>query len=100
MTESYTRTEDGLKRWYKDPEFRTMHREDGPAYDSPSAKAWLINGKFHREDGPAIEWYTREGKLAAYAFYIDGTKFDRRCDWLEGLDKITQASREQLSYEL
>ena len=30
------------------------HREDGPAYESPSGhKEWCIDGKYHREDGPA-----------------------------------------------
>ena len=46
------------------------HREDGPAYESPSGhKEWCIDGKYHREDGPARiwsngdEWYYLNGKV-------------------------------------
>ena len=47
----------GDKLYYKDKEFKILHREDGPAYEgSGGSKAWFINGKNHREDGPAFEW--------------------------------------------
>ncbi len=56
------------RRWYNDQ--HELHREDGPAVDSNSYKAWYINGQRHRTDGPAVtsasilstEWW-EEGML-------------------------------------
>lgn len=34
-----------------------LHREDGPAEESPNGtKIWRQNGLIHRKNGPAIEW--------------------------------------------
>jgi hypothetical protein len=38
---------------YKDREFKTLHREDGPAYKDWEVVQYHINGKLHRTDGPA-----------------------------------------------
>jgi hypothetical protein len=39
--------------WAKNGE---LHRENGPAVSTYSAKKWYQNGKRHRLDGPAIEF--------------------------------------------
>ena len=51
--------------YYKDPERRVLHREDGPAVHFKNGyEAWYINSQLHRLDGPARtysngkkEWY-------------------------------------------
>jgi hypothetical protein len=43
----------GEKQWYKEG---NLHREDGPAIESPDGKkSWHKEGKHHRLDGPAFE---------------------------------------------
>ena len=51
--------------YYRDPERRVLHREDGPAVHFKNGyEAWYINSQLHRLDGPARtysdgqqEWY-------------------------------------------
>jgi hypothetical protein len=34
-----------------------LHREDGPAIESPDGSTfWYREGKMRRQDGPAVEW--------------------------------------------
>lgn len=44
-------------RYFKDPDYKILHRIDGPAVIFTNGdKIWYINGKIHRNDGPAIEF--------------------------------------------
>lgn len=44
----------GSTFYYKDPDMRILHREDGPAHIADNgALAWYRNNKIHRMDGPA-----------------------------------------------
>ena len=86
----------GNKYWYKDPEMKILHREDGPAIEYASGtkewyrggllhrkdgpaievpngtKIWCLDGKNHREDGPAIEWF--DGNKSWWLFDAKYTK--------------------------
>ena len=60
-------TDNGTKRWYLKGK---LHREDGPAYESPNgSKFWFLNDKPHREDGPAYE-YANGTKV----WFLDGNQ--------------------------
>lgn len=47
----------GRWEWYKDDNFSTLHRVDGPAvvYEISGTQEWWADGVQHREDGPAVE---------------------------------------------
>jgi hypothetical protein len=47
------RIDDPTMIWYVDGK---IHRENGPAIDSPKYTFWYLHDKLHREDGPAIEY--------------------------------------------
>ena len=57
----------GVTRWRN--EKGQLHRDSGPAVESPHYEQWCQNGICHREDGPAREWASGtkwwyvEGKL-------------------------------------
>jgi hypothetical protein len=53
-----------------------LHCTDGPAYISPSCKAYLQNNKFHRLNGPA---YTEGGVERYFIEDIEYTKEDFLC---------------------
>lgn len=54
-----------ITTYYKDPEKRILHREDGPTVIAPDYTAWYIDNRRHREDGPAYE--TEEGYKGWFA---------------------------------
>ena len=48
----------GDTRWYKDPDRKVLHRENGPAIEwVTGTKEWWQDGLQHRTGGPAIEWF-------------------------------------------
>lgn len=47
-----------------------LHREDGPAVETPAMRFWALYGKWHREDGPAIE-YDISG---TYQWWLNGNQ--------------------------
>lgn len=55
--------------WKKRDHF---HRENGPAYDSPILKRWMIKGEFHNANGPAIQNFSDDGKLVSESYYQNG----------------------------
>lgn len=57
-----------MRLWFD--EDRRLHREDGPAVESPlGSKAWYRHGVEHREDGPAVEYH-----FGTMHWYLDGAK--------------------------
>lgn len=98
---SFVITSGTVTRYFEDSSVRVMHREDGPAYDSPSVKAWIVHGHFHREDGPAIERYNEFGVLYKEEYYLSGN--DRRLkkeEWEVEMQSRVTSSSPPLSYEL
>jgi hypothetical protein len=68
MSETYIRIEkDGSKSYYKDPEMTILHREDGPAIESPNRTVWYKDNTIHRKDGPAVV-----DKFAGERWYLNG----------------------------
>lgn len=79
--------------YYKDPEMKIPHREDGPACEwYVGYKEWWVDGKRHRLDGPACDY---ENKCRSW--WIDGVLSRRdgpaiECPngnkewWIEGED--------------
>jgi len=44
---------DGSKEYWQNG---VLHRENGPAIDTPRKKIWFWEGRKHRDDGPAVEY--------------------------------------------
>jgi hypothetical protein len=45
------------KEWYRNPDMKYLHREDGPAVEySDGSKEWYLNGRRHREGESAVEF--------------------------------------------
>jgi len=67
---------------YRD-EFGELHREDGPAIDSPKGKSWFKHNKRHNANGPAIinEWGGEE-------YWLDGMHFEKKEEWLKAVRKL------------
>ncbi len=56
MAKYYVEANTNGTHWYKDPEMKIHHREDGPAIEWANGnKEWYKDGKFDRVGGPAIE---------------------------------------------
>ena len=75
MQKYYVRVrENGNTYWYSDPEYKILHRLDGPAVETPDGfKAYYQNGKPHRLDGPAI---IDPNKVEDY--WIDGVYYTKK----------------------
>ncbi len=80
--------------WYKDPEMKIRHREDGPAMEWINGdKSWWIDGKVHRLDGPAIEHAT-----GIKYWFKDGERLTKE-EWevaIRPVEELTVAQIEQL----
>ena len=75
----YRKQDDYTKRksivtYFKDPDHKIVHREDGPALESrDDYQLWMGNNKPHRIDGPAYFGDFYGGKYNLIHWYIDGT---------------------------
>lgn len=86
--------------YYKDPEYKILHREDGPAQiwtmktNEPPTTAWWVNGKRHRIGGPAyenglgdVEWFVdnvRHREDGPAVTRVNGTKATKTW-WINGI---------------
>lgn len=88
---------DGNKCYYKDAEFKILHRENDPAIEcADGSKEWYINDKLHREDGPAIEcangdkfWYINDKRHREDGPAIEWANGSKR--WYLKGEKLTEA---------
>lgn len=58
MKTQYIEKSDEGTFYYADKKMTKLHREDGPAIESPDGEEWWVNGRRHNEDGPAVAWTT------------------------------------------
>lgn len=71
---------DGSKYWYCDGR---LHREEGPAIETESYRAWFIEGDLHRLDGPAIEWSNGMGD-----YYLFHKKYTDKKEWEKAMKSL------------
>jgi len=59
-------------RYYKDPDYRILHREDGPAEKyADGEEHWVQNNRYHRLGGPSAKYNTGTRR-----WHVDGVLID------------------------
>lgn len=71
----YIQTMGDVKYYYKDRGHTILHREDGPAIETPVTKVWFKNGVRHREGGPSYtdDFGAQEWNKNGYLHREDGS---------------------------
>lgn len=68
----------GDKKWFND--LNQLHKEDGPALITSTAKYYFFCGELHRTDGPAVISIT-----GRQDYFIDGIDFNSKEEWFAAL---------------
>lgn len=71
---SYVLTTKTARYWHSDPNFKCLHRTDGPAVEQlvstplvlAGTNSWFFDGLLHRDNAPAIEY--PDGAKSWYQF--------------------------------